>query len=161
MPVIANTITSLINSDKDEIFDQMMHLPNISDFVHMKDKHGVSLFDVACSTNDGLNFLLLWTAGFKAGEDKRAQEILMKQTNLRHLGIQHVVECPALVSLLENWTSDNNDQKEVAEQKISSLFESEDVKVVFTPVSVVENKEELRRNAKEWNRLHSTKCEGK
>ena len=38
---------SLINSDN-ELFGQMMDLPNISDFVNLKDRHGTTSLHTAC-----------------------------------------------------------------------------------------------------------------
>ena len=84
----------------------------------------------------------------------------MKLANLHPLGIQHVVESPGLVDLLENWNAATNEEKEKAEQKIQDLF-GNDLKLIFVPSSEVEEekKEELKKNMKEWNRSHTMKGE--
>ena len=71
------------------------------------------------------------------------------------LGIQHVVECPALVDLLQNWKAATNEEKE-AEQTIQDLF-SNDLTLIFVPSSEVEEekKDALKKNINEWNRGHT------
>ena len=77
------------------------------------------------------------------------EEILTKA--LGNLGIQHIVECPALVPLLETWsTADSLDEKEEAEQKIFTFF-TQDIKMIFLPT------QEMEEKMKEWNRCHPMK----
>ena len=75
------------------------------------------------------------------------EEILTKE----FLGIQHIVECPALVPFLETWsTTDNLVEKEEAEQKIEAFF-TEEIKIIFLPTVGME--EEMKK----WNRCHPMK----
>merc|ERR1719331_3205660 len=85
-------------------------------------------------------------------------DFLMKHANLHPVGIQHVVECSALVDLLENWNAATNEEKEGAEQTIKDLF-GNDLKLIFVPALKVEEekREELKKNMKEWNRSHTMK----
>ena len=141
-----------------------MHLPNISDFVNLKDRNGTSPFKLACSKNDVWSALQLWAAGAKPEkDDKKATEILKAEANLHPVGIQHIVECPALVDLIEDWSAADGEKKEEAEQKIAGLFNEEEVKVVFIPIQpfemVEERKRDLRKNVKAWNMSHTLKCE--
>ena len=89
-------------------------------------------------------------------------EMLMEHTGLHPLGIQHVVECPALVPWLQKWNGSNEREKKKAEKKIKALF-VDTVKVIFIPVPAMDEKKkkrELRRNVKEWNRGDTRpKCE--
>ena len=242
MPAVADILISLINSDRVEdknIFDQMMDLPNIPDFVNLKDRNGttalhaacqknlpreaallikkgaqiransqdempifslmnsqgescletflevlqgaevdisdfinkpnnsqVSPFQLVCSTNDAGKAISLWSAGAKLGPSISLSDyqsrlsFLEKHTFMHPLGIQHVVECPALGALLENWSAADNEEKKEAEQKIAGVF-NEEVNVIFIPAFEVaeEKKKELRRNVKEWNKSHTSKCE--
>ena len=120
-------------------------------------------FKLACSQNDGWSALQLWAAGAKPGKDKKSREILMAEANLHPVGIQHVVECSALVGLLEDWSAADDEQKEEAEKKIAGLFNEGKVKVVFIPIPALEmeeeKKKELRKNVKKWNTTHTVKCE--
>ena len=75
------------------------------------------------------------------------EEILTNEA----LGIQHIVECPALVPLLDTWsTADNLDEKEEAEQKIFTFF-TQDIKMIFLPT------QEMEEEMKMWNRCHPMK----
>ena len=71
----------------------------------------------------------------------------MEHTGLHPLGIQHVVECLALVPWLEKWSSSNGVEKEEAKQTIRDLF-VDTVKVIFVPASTMEEEKnrELRRS---------------
>ena len=140
----------------------MVYLPNICDFINLKDKNGTTLMNVASSKKDDWYIILLWAAGANL-EDDYTKEILLKQLSLHPLGIQHLVECPALVHLLETWDKAANDEEEErAEQKINALF-GEDVKLIFIPTFEMgeEKRKELRRVAEEWNRCHDMKGEDK
>ena len=104
---------------------------------------------------------MLWAAGGKLTPDhENFSEILMKHANLHPLGIQHVVECPPLVDLLENWSVATNEEKEAAEQKIKDLFRN-NIKLIFIPSFHMseEKRQELRGNMREWNRGHAIKGE--
>ena len=88
--------------------------------------------------------------------------MLMEHAGLHPLGIQHVIECPAIVPWLQKWSSSSGGVKEEAEQTIRALFVDTSVKVIFIPVFGMEEekKRELRRNVKEWNRGDTRpKCE--
>ena len=77
------------------------------------------------------------------------EEILTKEAT----GIQHIVECPALVPLLKTWSSaDNEEEKKEAEQKIEAFF-TEEIKMIFLPTLGMEEEK------KEWNRCHPMKSE--
>ena len=79
------------------------------------------------------------------------EEILTKEA----LGIQHIVECPALVPLLKTWsTADNEEEKKEAEQKIEAFF-TEEINMIFLPTLGMEEEK------KEWNRSHPMKSEFK
>ena len=79
------------------------------------------------------------------------EEILTKEA----VGIQHIVECPALVPLLKTWSSaDNEEEKKEAEQKIEAFF-TEEIKMIFLPTLGMEEEK------KEWNRSHPMKSEFK
>ena len=70
-------------------------------------------------------------------------------------GIQHVVECPALVPLLKTWsTADNEEEKKEAEQKIEAFF-TEEINMIFLPTLGMEEER------KEWNKCHPMKSEFK
>ena len=96
-------------------------------------------------------------------DDEATKRILEKNTFMHPLGIQHVVESPALVDLLEDWSAAGDEQKEEAEKKIAGLFNEEEVKVVFIPIPALEmaeeKRKELRKNLKAWNATHTLKCE--
>ena len=101
----------------------------------------------------------MWCAGAQPG--RYALKMLMEHAGVHRLGIQHVVECPALASKLEKWRRANGDEKGREGKRISDLF-VDTVKVIFIPVFGMEEekKKELRRNVKEWNRGDSRpKCE--
>ena len=54
IPAVADILISLINSDKEkdkELFYQMMDLPNILDFVNLKDRSGTTALHAACQKN--------------------------------------------------------------------------------------------------------------
>ena len=76
----------------------------------------------------------------------------MEHTGLHPLGIQHVVECSALAST-------HLREREAAEEKIKDLASVGAVKVVFVPPFGLneEQKRELRKFAKEWNKTNHTK----
>ena len=81
--------------------------------------------------------------------NQQIEEILTKEA----LGIQHIVECPALVPLLETWsTADNEVEKKEAEQKIEAFF-TEEIKIIFLPTQSMEDQ------MKEWNICHPMKSE--
>ena len=131
------------------------------DVLNRPNSEGKSPFHVACSDNDMLKAMLLWTAGAKPSpDDEKSCEFLMKHANLHPLGIQHVVECPPLVDLLGNWSGASNEEKEAAEQKIKDLF-SNNIKLIFIPTFHMseEKRQELRRKVMEWNRGHTIKGE--
>ena len=63
------------------------------------------------------------------------------------LGIQHIVESSAIVSYLATWSNtDNEDEKEVAEQLIAAVF-PEGITMIFIPA--IEIEEELDMD--KWN----------
>ena len=75
--------------------------------------------------------------------NKQMEEILTKEA----LGIQHIVECPALVPLLETWsTADTEDVKMEA-------FFTKEIKMIFLPTLGMEEEK------KKWNRCHPVKSE--
>ena len=105
-----------------------------------------------------------WDPHWKAKTSKKTKgtEILMEHAGLHPLGIQHVIECPALEPWIQKWSSSSGVDKEEAEQTIRALFVDTSVKVIFIPVFGMEEekKRELRRNVKEWNRGDTRpKCE--
>ena len=138
----------------------MQDAHNQPDVVNRPNSEGETPLQLACSNNDEWKAILLWTAGAELGEDQTTKSFLEKNTFMHPLGIQHVVECSALVDLLKNWSAATNEEKEEAEQKIKDLF-SNDLKLIFVPISEVEEekKEELKKNMKEWNRSHTMKGE--
>ena len=73
------------------------------------------------------------------------ENILTKEV----LGIQHIVECPALVPLLETWTTaDNEDEKEEVNWKIEAFF-TDEINMIFIPG--------MEEEKKKWNRCHPMK----
>ena len=132
----------------------VQHKVNILDFINKPNSSGVEkLF----AKGDWEGALFLWCFGAKPEKG----EMLMEHAGLHPRGIQHVVECPALVPCLQNWKSSNGVDKEEAEQTIRDLF-VDTVKVIFIPDSTMEEekKRELRSVVKEWNRGDTRpKCE--
>ena len=51
----------------------------------------------------------------KPGTEEKSVAILEKHASLPPLGIQHVVECPALLPTIERWSASEGDEKEKAE----------------------------------------------
>ena len=133
----------------------VQHKVNILDFINKPNSSGVEkLF----AKGDWEGALFLWCFGAKPEKG----EMLMEHAGLHPRGIQHVVECPALVPWLQKWNGSNEREKKKAEKKIKALF-VDTVKVIFIPVPAMDEKKkkrELRRNVKEWNRGDTRpKCE--
>ena len=76
-------------------------------------------------------------------------------------GIQHVVESPDLLKLLQTWSLVDKNGKEEAERRVIEKF-VEDTKVLTIPLPVnmsIEEWEGMREIVREWNSNHTTKCE--
>ena len=76
-------------------------------------------------------------------------------------GIQHVIESPDLLNLLQTWASADDNVKEEAEQRVIEKF-VEDTKVLTVPLSAAMGREErgrIRKIVRKWNSNHTTKCE--
>ena len=163
-PVVhRSALFTMVNSDKEkdlETLTEMTEVKNTETVINRPNRKGETAFQLACFNNDEWKAILLWTAGAKLGDDEKSLEMQEKHPFMPPVGIQHVVECSALVDLLENWNAATNEEKEEAEQKIKDLF-SNDLKLIFVPISEVEEekKEELKKNMKEWNRGHTMKGE--
>ena len=71
-------------------------------------------------------------------------------------GIQHVVESPKLLNLLQTWALE--DQNAKAEQRVIEKF-VEDTKVLTVPLSAEEERDGMKEIVRKWNRNHTTKCE--
>ena len=135
-------IDSFLEELKTEVED-------ISDFIGATNSAGESAVKHACNTSDWRSALYLKTGTFTGDSSKAMEEILTKDA----LGIQHIVECPALVPLLKTWsTADNEEEKKEAEQKIEAFF-TEEINMIFLPTHGMEEEK------KEWNRCHPMKSE--
>jgi len=122
-------------------------ISDISDFIGATNRHGKSAFKIVCNTSDWRSALYLKTGTLTGDSSKAMEEILTKEA----LGIQHIVECPALIPLLKTWsTADNEEEKKEAEQKIEAFF-TEEIKMIFLPTLGMEEER------KEWNRCHPMK----
>ena len=76
-------------------------------------------------------------------------------------GIQHVVESPDLLNLLQIWSVADRNVKEEAEQRVIEKFDKE-TKVLTIPLSADmgrEEKEGMKEIVRKWNRDHTAKCE--
>ena len=76
-------------------------------------------------------------------------------------GIQHVVESPDLLNLLQTWVSSDDNAKEEAEQRVIEKF-VEDLMVLTIPLSAAMEREEregMKEIVRKWNSNHTTKCE--
>ena len=76
-------------------------------------------------------------------------------------GIQHVVESPDLLILLQTWDSADQNAKEEAERRVIETF-VDNSKVLTIPVSAGmgrEEREEMKEIVRKWNSNHTTKCE--
>ena len=73
VPAIADVMISLVSSDEEgekELFDQMLDLPNISDFVNLKDRAGRTVLHVVCQRSLPTEALLLIQKGAHAQVDR-------------------------------------------------------------------------------------------
>ena len=140
------------------VLEEVEDRSSILDFLNKPNSSGATPVEKLFSNGDWQGALALWCAGADPGQG----EMLMEHAGLHPLGIQHVVECPALVPWLQKWNGSNEREKKKAEKKIKALF-VDTVKVIFIPVPAMDEKKkkrELRRNVKEWNRGDSRpKCE--
>ena len=117
---------------------------DISNFIGATNSADKSAFKHACNTSDWRSALYLKTGTFTGDSSKAMEEILTKEA----WGIQHIVECPALVLLLNTWsTADNEEVKKEAEQKIEAFF-TEEINMIFLPTLGMEEER------KEWNICH-------
>jgi len=162
-PVVhRNALFSMVSSDEEkdlQTLTEMTSVKNAGTVINRPNSKGESPFQLACSNNDEWKAMLLWTAGAKPNpKDAKSCEFLMKHANLHPLGIQHVIECDALVDLLETWSNATNEEKEEVEQKIKDLF-GDDLKLIFisTLHMAEEKRRKLRGNVMEWNRDHDMK----
>ena len=154
---------SLFKSNEDDYLETfceslLKDKVNISDFLNKPNSSGETPVEKCFSNGDWQGALSLWCFGANPGQG----EMLMEHAGLLPRGIQHVVECPALGPWLQKWNSSNGVEKEEAEQTITALFVDTSVTVIFIPVFGMEEEEkkELRRNVKEWNRGDTRpKCE--
>ena len=108
------------------------HKVNILNFINKPTSSCAAPVEKIFSNSDWEGALSLWCFGAIPGKG----EMLMEHTGLHPLGIQHVVECPALVPWLEKWGSSNGVEKEEAKQTIRDLF-VDTVKVIFVPASTM------------------------
>ena len=140
------SLVSSNNEDSIKSFQEELQaeIEDISDFIN-KEK----AFKQACAESDWRSALFLRKGTWTGDSSKDMEEILTKEA----LGIQHIVECPALVPLLKTWnTADNEEKKKEAEQKIEAFF-TEEIKMIFIPTPGMEEER------KEWNRCHPMKSE--
>ena len=118
---------------------------DISDFIGAKNNSGESPFKHACNKSDWRSALHLKPGALTGDSNAAIEEILTKEA----LGIQHIVECSAIVPLLQTWsTSINEEAKEEAENKIEAFFSGE-IKMIFVPG--------MEEEKKEWNKCHPMK----
>ena len=103
------------------------HEVNILDVLNKPTSSGARPLDKLFSNGDWQGALSLWCFGAKPGDGK----MLMEHAGLHPLGIQHVVECPALQPWLQKWSSSSGVDKGEAERTIRALFVDTSVKVIF------------------------------
>merc|ERR1719264_843133 len=107
-PVVhRSAIFALATSGKDDaLFEEIMDEAakeggNISQAtITQLNSSGETPLEVVSKSNDWWKTLFLWCAGAKPAKDSvksKSSEFLMEHAGLHPLGIQHVVECPALV----------------------------------------------------------------
>ena len=90
------------------------HKVNILNFINNSTSSCAVPVEKFFSNGDWEGALSLWCFSAIPGKG----EMLMEHTGLHPLGIQHVVECLALVPWLEKWSSSNDGvEKEEAEQR--------------------------------------------
>ena len=116
-PVVhRSALFSMVNSDKEtdlETLTEMTGIKIAKAVINRPNRKGETVFQLACSNNDEWKAILLWTAvanlicGYQSNS-----ETLAKNTFMHPLGIQHVVECSALVDLLDSWNAATNEEKE-------------------------------------------------
>ena len=125
----------------------------MEDFTSKSSGYKKSAFEHACITSNWRTALVL-KGSHTEESSKDIKEILTEGR-----GIQHIVECPTIISLLGTWgAAEDGEEKEKVEQKIGAFF-TEEVTMIFLPVHKMEEeeKQELGRNMIKWNRGHSMK----
>ena len=154
-PVIhRSSLHQLVISDKEkdyDILEEMLQVESIGAVVNRPNWEGKTAIYLAVQTNSR-HTLLLWAAGAKPIKDLRLKGLLIEQGGFLSFGIQHVVECSALAST-------HLRERQAAEEKIKDLASVGAVKVVFVPPFGLneEQKRELRKFAREWNKTNHTK----
>ena len=161
-------VFQLIESDTredTELFDEIFAEGNVDgNFINKPNSSGRTFLHAAGEKQASRKVLQLLNAGAYILPDSNGEGPKLAWLGLNGWpkGIQHVVESPGLLNLLQTWSSE--DENEEAERRVVEKF-VEDIKVLTIPLPASMGKEEMdgmKRTVQRWNNSNNhntTKCE--